>query len=188
MVYTLCEGFSWVLLDRICMRRDFMKEYVNVIKYAMAMEKQGYEFFEQNANKMTLPSAKEMFLKLAELEQRHYDFLKEQLDHLEVHQQVKEVLLELESEKHIFADRAKAELLDHTIIESMAPDLTVLRTAYLMEKDFADFYREAAKNAAEPMAKRLFETLSLWEEGHEELFKAEYERNMKEFMNQPWGG
>ncbi len=165
-----------------------MKQYITILKYAMEMEKQGHEFFKSNASKMTSPSAKEMFEKLAAVEVDHYNFLKEQVEHIEANNEIKVVELDINREKNLFEDRASKEMLDHTVTESMAPELTILRTAYLMEKDFAEYYKNAAANASDESAKKLFETLATWEEGHEDLFKTEYDRSMKEFMNQPWGG
>lgn len=154
----------------------------------MEMEKQGHQFFKENAQKMTLPSAKEMFEKLAEVELDHYHFLEDQVNHMVSNNEVKEVEMDINRENNIFEERATKEMLEHTLSESMVPDLTVLRSAYLMEKDFAEFYHDAALKAEEPKVKKLFTTLATWEEGHERFFKEEYDRHMKEYMYQPWGG
>ena len=45
-----------------------------------------------------------------------------------------------------------------------------------------------AENAEDDDIKAIFIKLSKWEEGHESLFKNEYDRRMKEYMNFPWGG
>ncbi|AOY74789.1 ferritin-like domain-containing protein [Clostridium formicaceticum] len=165
-----------------------MKSTVGILKYAMEMEKQGYEFFKSNAEKMRLASAKQMFEKLAEVEMDHYHYIKEQLDYIEAHNEVKDVDFDLSREKDLFEERAEKEMLDQTVGESMTPDLTVLRTAYLIERDYAEFYKKAANEATDPKAKKLFEALAAWEAGHEQLFKQEYDRQMQEYMNQPWGG
>ncbi|SDL11643.1 Rubrerythrin [Natronincola ferrireducens] len=165
-----------------------MKNTLSILKYAMEMEKQGYEFFKSNASKMSLASAKQMFEKLADVEMDHYNYLKEQVEYIEANNEVKEVEFDLDRERDLFDERAEKELLDKTIGESMTPDLTVLRTAYLIEKDYAEFYRKAAKETDDPKAKKLFEALAQWEDGHEKLFKQEYDRHMEEYMNQPWGG
>ncbi|AKL96712.1 putative rubrerythrin [Clostridium aceticum] len=165
-----------------------MKNTLSILKYAMEMEKQGYEFFKSNAEKMTLASAKQMFQKLADVEMDHYNLIKEQVDYIEINNEIKDVAFDLDGEKALFEERAQKEMLDQTIGESMTPDLTILRTAYLIERDYAEFYRKAAEDTDEPKAKKLFESLAAWETGHENLFKEEYDRHMKEYMNQPWGG
>ena len=60
--------------------------------------------------------------------------------------------------------------------------------AYLIERDFKEFYEDAAEKAQNPGAKAVFTKLAQWEKGHEELFKKEYDKRMKEYMSLPWGG
>jgi rubrerythrin len=172
----------------IFQRRITMKKTVGILMYAMEREKQGAEFFKAEANKMTLESAKGLFLQLAEIEMDHYNYLKEQLDHYTSKKELKDVDLDLDRERNIFKERAVSEEMEKTVVESMVPYLSVLRTAYLMEKDFAEFYLDAANNTDNPKAKNLFKTLASWEQEHESIFKQEHERLMEEYMNQPWGG
>lgn len=164
------------------------QNYQNIIRYAMERELQGVDFFRHQAEKVSLASAKDMLLRLADIEMDHYAYLKEQLEHFEKYQSFKEVDFDLDREKNIFADRAGVEKLDQQVTESMVPDMSVLRTAYLMEKDFAEFYQNAADNSDDANAKKLFNTLALWEQGHEKIFKEEHHRLMEDYMSQPWGG
>ena len=60
--------------------------------------------------------------------------------------------------------------------------------AYLIERDFKEFYNDAAENANDEAAKAIFTKLATLEAGHELLFKTEYNKRMKEYMNLPWGG
>lgn len=60
--------------------------------------------------------------------------------------------------------------------------------AYLIERDYKEFYIEASNNADDESIKMIFNKLATWEEGHEKLFKNEYDRRMKEYMSLPWGG
>ncbi len=162
--------------------------YRNIIKYAMERELQGVDFFRQQAEKLNLASAKDMFLRLSTIEMDHYQYLKEQLDHFEEYKQFKDVVFDLDREDDIFRKRASQEKLDQQMEESMIPDMSVLRTAYLMEKDFAEFYQDAADKAVDDNAKNLFNTLAIWERGHERMFKEEYSRLMDDYITQPWGG
>jgi rubrerythrin len=69
----------------------------------------------------------------------------------------------------------------------MVPDLPVLRTAYLIEHDFAEFYDNAARQA-EGEAKKVLEMLARWEHGHEVLFKQMHDKAFEEYAQMPWGG
>lgn len=165
-----------------------LKKYERVIRYAMQMELDGADFFKSKADKVQNETAKALFLKLAKDEMEHYDFLKRHLDKyikndkFKIEERIEEVDLD------IFEQRAKTEHLEATIEESFVPDITVLRLAYLIERDYKEFYEEAARNADEPIIKELFETLAAWEAGHEIIFKEEHDRRMKEYMTLPWGG
>jgi rubrerythrin len=87
-----------------------------------------------------------------------------------------------------FSQRAEAEMLDQTVIESMVPDLTVLRMAYLIERDFAEFYEMAAGRVEGDSAREALEMLARWERGHEELFKKMHDKAFEEYAGMPWGG
>ena len=60
--------------------------------------------------------------------------------------------------------------------------------AYLIERDFKEFYENAVESVKDEDAKVLFRSLAKWEKGHEALFKKEYDKRMKEYMSLPWGG
>ena len=79
-------------------------------------------------------------------------------------------------------------MLDQTVIESMVPDLSVLRMAYLIERDFAEFYEMASGRAKDKTARESLEMLARWERGHERLFKAMHDRAFEEYAGMPWGG
>lgn len=165
-----------------------MKKYEQIIRYAMEMELNGHKFFIENAEKFSDPTSQALFLKLAKVEMEHYKYLENQLNsivntnNLDLSKEV------LERDEDIFQSRAESEHIEATLQESQIPDLTILRMAYLIERDYKEFYMDAAKNADDDNIKALFNKLASWEEGHEEIFKREYDRRMKEYMSLPWGG
>ncbi|NMA86209.1 MAG: ferritin family protein [Tissierellia bacterium] len=166
-----------------------MKKHEHALRYAMQMELDGHNFFKEKAETFENPTTKALFLQLAEVEMEHYNFIKRQLEsYLETD------TIELDSEmlnrdeESIFEAREKSEHLDETLKESDIPDLTVLRMAYLIERDYKEFYTKAAEKAEDENIKKLFEQLAKWEAGHEKIFKKEYDRRMEEYMNLPWGG
>ena len=88
---------------------------------------------------------------------------------------------------NFFLKEAESELIDQTVLQSMVPVLPILRMAYLIERDFAEFYRMAA-DRVEGKAKKSLEMLALWEKGHENLFKNLHDRAFEEYAQMPWGG
>ena len=87
---------------------------------------------------MSHAAAAEIFRKLADEEQKHIEFIQGLLEILEGDRPAPDTKIKLEQED-FFAQRAELEKLDQTTLESMVPDLTVLRMAYLIERDFAEF-------------------------------------------------
>ncbi|KNF07279.1 rubrerythrin [Gottschalkia purinilytica] len=165
-----------------------MKKYEQVIRYAMQMELDGSSFFKEKAGQVLSETAKELFLTLADVEMDHYNFLKKHLD-----KYMENDTFEIDGsfadiDKDIFEKRAEKEHVDAALKESDVPDITILRMAYLIERDYKEFYEKASKEADDPVIKELFEMLSGWEAGHESIFKEEYDRRMKEYMTLPWGG
>jgi len=78
-------------------------------------------------------------------------------------------------------------MLDQTVLEAMVPDLPVLRMAYLIELDFAEYYTKAAKQA-EGEAKKVLQMLAKWERSHEALFKKMHDQAYELYAQMPWGG
>lgn len=165
-----------------------MKNYEGILRYAMQMELDGANFFKDNADKFVNPTSKELFRKLAAVEMEHYRYLENQLtvyletDKFDTSEEV------LSREEDIFVNREESEHIEATLEQSDIPDITILRMAYLIEKDFKEFYEKQAKEADDEDIKKIFEKLAIWEAGHERIFKNEFNRRMEEYKNLPWGG
>ena len=165
-----------------------MKNYEQVLRYAMEMELNGHNFFKDNAKKFTDPTSQALFIKLSKIEMEHYEYLERQLNSYMETQSFDISEEVMNREEDIFESRAESEHIESTLQESDIPDLTILRMAYLIEKDYKEFYIKAAESAEDENIKAIFNKLASWEEGHESIFKAEYDRRMKEYMTLPWGG
>lgn len=157
-----------------------------IYEYALQREREGRDFFQRNAERMSHAAAVEIFHKLAAEEQKHIEFIQRLLQAAESGQPGLETGLELKQEG-FFSQRAELERLDQTTIESMVPDLTILRIAYLIERDFAEFYETAAQEIEDDASEALT-MLARWERGHEQLFKDIHDKLLEEYMNMPWGG
>lgn len=166
------------------------QKVINILKYAMDMEMNGHNFFKESAETFSNPVTKSLFLELAEVELEHYHLIKNELksytDSPEDFELDEEVLDR--DETSIFAQRKGSEALDTTLVESDVPDLNIMRMAYLIERDFKEFYEEAKEMVDDENVKKLLQRLSDWEKGHETIFKREYDRLKKEYLTLPWGG
>lgn len=165
-----------------------MQNYEQVLRYAMQMELDGANFFRDNAEKFNNVTSKKLFLDLAETEMEHYRYLENQLKSYTEDKTFDTSEEVMGREENIFQSREESEHLEATLSESDIPDITILRMAYLIERDYKEFYTNAAEEANDGAAKAIFTKLASWEAGHELLFKREYDKRMKEYMNLPWGG
>jgi rubrerythrin len=162
-------------------------EIRRIYEYALQREHEGKRFFAQNAERLQHAAAAGAFRRLADEEQGHIDFIKGLLDALdEGRSPGADMDTELEREG-FFSARAASEMLDQTVVESMVPDLPVLRMAYLIERDFVEFYESAAEKA-EGEAKEALEMLARWERGHERFFRQLHDTAFEEYAQMPWGG
>lgn len=163
-------------------------DVLKVYQYALQREHEGRDFFRQNAGRFSHAAAVGAFERLADEEQKHIEFIQGLIDALE-----KEGATGIEAGTAMeaagfFSQRAQTELLDQTVIEAMVPDLAVLRMAYLIERDFVEFYEMAADWVADESAKEALGMLARWEREHERLFKEMHDRAFQEYAGMPWGG
>lgn len=155
-----------------------------VFAYALQREKEGYKFFKTNAEKASHAAAAQVFQKLADEELKHIEYINTLLKAEKGETGQTEAMLEIEG---WFEDKAAEEQLDQSLVESMIPDVAVLRTAYLIEHDLAEFYENAAAQFPGKSADA-FKKLAAWERGHEAFFKDLHDKVFKEYTEMPWGG
>jgi rubrerythrin len=155
-----------------------------IYEYALKREKEGYKFFKENADNATHASAGEIFRKLADEELKHIQYIEELMASPE--EEAGSSTAELEADDW-FEERAEKDFLDQSLIESMIPDVAVLRTAYLIERDLSEFYEMAAQKSS-GMAQLAFKQLASWERGHEAFFKKLHDQVFHEYTQMPWGG
>ena len=158
-----------------------------IYEYALQREYEGKRFFEQNAERLSHAVAVGAFKQLALEEQKHIEFIQSQIEALDKGE-TPTVAVGLELNKAgFFSQRAQTEQIDQTVAEAMVPDLPVLRMAYLIEHDFAEFYAMAAAKA-QGEARQVLEMLATWEHGHEKLFKYLHDKAFEQYAEMPWGG
>ena len=158
-----------------------------IYEYALQREHEGKRFVAQNAERLSHAAAVGAFKQLADEEQKHIEFIQAQIDALDKVAGSDIKMGEALEEAGFFTQRADSEMIDQTMLEAMVPDLPVLRMAYLIERDFAEFY-EMADSKSEGDAKTVLEMLANWERGHEVFFKRLHDQAFEDYAQMPWGG
>jgi len=159
-----------------------------VYEYALDREHEGRNFFVTSAARFSHAAVEGAFKSMAAEEEKHIQFIEALIDGLDGNRASgldKGSALEAEG---FFSQRAETEMLDQTVIESMVPDLAVLRMAYLIERDFAEFYEMAAGRVEDDAAREALKMLARWERGHEELFRKMHDKAFEQYAGMPWGG
>ncbi|MBM3150765.1 MAG: hypothetical protein FJZ96_00940 [Chloroflexi bacterium] len=158
-----------------------------IYEYALQREFEGKRFFEQNAERLSHAAAVNAFKQLAAEEQKHIEFIQAQIATLDGGGPPNTALGEAMQQAGFFTQRAESEMIGQTTLEAMAPDLPVLRMAYLIERDFAEFYEMAAQKS-DDRAKPALEMLASWERSHERFFRQLHDKAFEEYAQMPWGG
>jgi rubrerythrin len=158
-----------------------------IYEYALQREYEGKRFFEENAERLNHAAAVNAFKKLAAEEQKHIEFIQGQLDLLGRGLDSSAEFGVALQQEGFFSQRALSESIEQTVSEAMVADLPVLRMAYLIEHDLAEFYEMAAIKAPAD-ASEVLNLLATWERGHECLFKKMHDEAFQEYAEMPWGG
>lgn len=142
-----------------------MSDVLNILAYAIKREEEGERFYKDNLKRVTSKETKAVMESLAEMEREHaellqkrYKALKEKGEWLPLTEDIKG--------GSIFQERFEAEKTTKADLESDLSDITILRMAYLIENDLAEFYKKAASDIENSEGKKLFITLSNWEVEH----------------------
>ena len=162
-------------------------DILKIYEYALAREHEGKRFFDSNAERMSHSAAVGAFQQLAAEEQKHIYFINLQIEIVKSGKP-SDASAGVEMEQAgFFTQRASLASIDQTVAEAMVPDLPILRMAYLIERDFAEFYEMSAQKT-EGEAQRVLAMLAHWERGHERYFKEWHDKIFNEYANMPWGG
>ena len=151
-----------------------MSDLKKILELALSFERSGQEFYKSNMEKVKQALARETFKYLMDMESSHVEFIKKMIEKLKTDETIN---IEATGEKdEIFKERLKSQALSSNTYSNDLADLSILRMAYLIEKDFVEYYGKASEKIEDDRAKKLLTTLRVWEEGHMELVKRLMER------------
>lgn len=159
-----------------------------IYEYALQREYEGKRFFEENAGRLSHAAATGTFKQLAAEEQKHIDFIQSMLDAIDKGNTPNLEMGEAMQKAGFFSQRAESEMMEQTVSEAMVPDLPILRMAYLIERDFSEFYEMAAQKIPAGPEHDTLVMLANWERTHERLFKHLHDQAFEQYAQMPWGG
>ena len=145
----------------------------DVMFLAYKMEKQGMEFYGDQKGKVKLPVLKDLFGHLEKMEHGHALYLKKQIDNLKANLPLDSLPAEGEDSK--FRARMEKQKIKPSNLNADLGDYSIMRMAYLIEKDFAEFYLKSAESN-EGEVNSLLLNLAAWEKEHASMIKGEMEK------------
>jgi len=135
---------------------------MNIFEYAMKMELDGKQFYEESAAKTSSPELKRILVELAADEQKHYTIFRALRDGLPVDYEEAGKTRILTEVKNVF-ETLKSQNQDFTFPDD-AKDIWV--HAQKIERDSEDFYREKADEVGDEHQKDILTRIADEEQKH----------------------
>jgi len=154
-------------------RRGKKVKIIDVLKMAYTMEVQGMKFYSEQMGNVKNINLKEIFKHLSDMEKEHADYLQKQINNIEKGNNLDQ--LPDSKEDSIFVERMKQQKIETSSLEEDLGDFSIIRMAYLVERDFEKFYKNTAEKSEDENVKDIFLKLSKWENGHAEMLKKQLE-------------
>jgi len=159
-----------------------MRKEASVLEFAMAMEKEGKEFFSSAAKRVKKPETRDILLELADWEEQHYQYLRSERDAVAA----TGTWLPTDPEAGIMGPKNKADTVfgkrgegrgpePALPISEMTSDMAILRMAIFIEKDLLEFYVKTAATLEDIRGRQRFIALAQWEGEHAAALDAQYQ-------------
>jgi len=142
-------------------------QLLEVVKSAIRVENDGYQFYRLAEEKTKDAKGKEVFASLAKDETNHMEILKS------LYQSIKEKgkfkFDEVKDMKHILATTSESPIFSKEFKQRLSQahfEMTALSIGILLEKDSIEFYKKSAQETEDKDVKMLFNYLADWEGEH----------------------
>jgi rubrerythrin len=141
---------------------------------AMRAEHEGHHFYSMAAETTSDPKGKEVFAQLAADELEHFEFLRKQHESvLENGRPDADLSLgprsDLSGSSPIFSSQIKERIADAHY------EMTALSVGAQLELNSIRHYKQAAREADDPVLGSFYEELAAWEQGHFDALVAQQE-------------
>jgi len=145
---------------------------VALLKDALQLEIEGWLFYRDVIGTLPEGAVRDVFVYLTEQEEKHQQFIKDELGRMEAGNQLDiSGLSALKETTHdeVLADavRSSKDLSQH--------EASAIHTGMLLERNSWEFYHAAAKKATQPDEVSLYGQLEEWEKLHLHLLEKAYD-------------
>ena len=123
----------------------------DVFKLARSMELQGMRFYQEQKDRVKLPLLRDLFGFLSEMEKAHAAYLDAQIENISSGRAIDS--LPEAGEMDRYRDVMSKQKIKPTELDTDLGDYSIMRMAYLIEKDFASFYERSALESTAYLAR-----------------------------------
>ena len=160
-----------------------IKEVADGLRAAMQAERIGYEFYKMAARSTSDPAGKATFEQLAREEQEHFDFLRKHYRSLIDNGSLADGVTlgdhpPLTGDSPIFGPSLRER------IKTAHFEMSALAIAAQLELNGLQHYREQARKAPLPQARKFFEELAAWESSHYEAMLRQQQLLQDEYWSE----
>ncbi len=162
-----------------------VQKSIEILEFAMKMELEARDFYRESGDRVARDDVRRLLSRLAEWEESHHRFLKEQRDRLKsgAGWDASAIPLDASEARDILERPWKGRGVEPPLSEE-ASDFSVIRMALGMEIDFRNFYLKAAANVNDPDGKAVLTKLADWEGEHQKIIDEQYRQLHQDFMAQ----
>lgn len=157
-----------------------------ILEFALKMEGEARDFYLNAKNKVNDPMAKSLVNYLADWELSHCNFIQDQLKKIEsAGKWDPAAATEMDEESaREFLRKPWIEGELQSSLVSSASDISMLRMALALERDFNNFYKKAAEKIDNPDGKKVLNMLANWEAEHMSIIDSQLQQMHKDFMTE----
>ena len=149
---------------------------MNIFEFAMKMELDGKQYYEESAAKIDSPELKRILLELADDEEKHYTIFRALRDGVPVQYEEAKKTKIFSEIKNVF-ENLKSQGKDFTFPDDAKE---IWLKAQKVEKDSEDFYREKAGEVTDEQQKTILNSIA--DEEHKHWVTME---NVVRFLDRP---
>lgn len=138
---------------------------LDILRQAYAIEVDGHTFYSMTADRATKPTIKRLFVRLAEDERQHQQYLREVAEHYPEREQAAFDITTKEPAFEAFADKVFTEQLRQEA-DGAEFEAGVISVAMMIEANSIACYTAAARSAVHDRVRTFYQYLCVWERQH----------------------
>lgn len=141
---------------------------LDTLKQALILERRGRAFYAKTAEQTSVPGLKDIFITLADEEEKHIDYLNERFAEFGRNGGFPDGEASPPPGSGRLADAVLTEAIKSSI-DAAEYEAAAISAAIELEKRSISLYSDRAETAEDERERKFYRSLAVWEDGHLEL-------------------